>query len=487
LVYLWILTVVLAALGCELVARSSDLRATTVALSVKQTSLALTEVALTQVVGHSPPTPMPTAAAPANPLPPPLATPTLQPQATAGLASTGPDDRLLKSARILLFEDMSASRYIRLAKEALDKAGYFYLDVGSAKGWFKNQLLSGQEWDLVIAAAEAERDFGGEFYGYLDDRLANGAAVVIENWDFDKAAGGSARKLLDRCGVDVESDWYEPELRVFFWTDPAHPIFNQPNRLASGLRNAQRVWVGDVGDLFKLRDRPGMPGGDAMILASTNPEWKSDHGTLVVCLGGRLILQAFRSHEYQHNDMVALWQNYVYHLLSSAFAQSGRAIPTPPATYLPGMTSSLTPPAETPGPDYTLPHACGDAFRARLVDAPRFQRDLFEHHAIGEFLILRLELTNQSSFPIQVWDDDYLIEASLGGETETYPLDKAATGYLYIESPTHLWQDLIQPGQTWRTALAFDVPSRAANWEFVLRPGSEFGEQVCELRIPLAR
>ena len=65
------------------------------------------------------------------------------------------DERLLKSAKILLFEDMSASRQIRLVKEALDEAGYFYLDVGSAKGWFKSQLLSGVEWDLVIAAAEA--------------------------------------------------------------------------------------------------------------------------------------------------------------------------------------------------------------------------------------------------------------------------------------------------------------------------------------------
>jgi hypothetical protein len=49
------------------------------------------------------------------------------------------EDRLLKSAKILLFEDMSASRYIRVVKEALDRDNYFYIDVGSAKGWFKSQ------------------------------------------------------------------------------------------------------------------------------------------------------------------------------------------------------------------------------------------------------------------------------------------------------------------------------------------------------------
>ncbi len=72
-----------------------------------------------------------------------------------------PVDRQLKSARILLFENMSASGYIRIVKEALDRAGYFYLDVGSATGWFKTQLLSSVEWDLIIAAAEANREFGG--------------------------------------------------------------------------------------------------------------------------------------------------------------------------------------------------------------------------------------------------------------------------------------------------------------------------------------
>jgi len=342
LIYCWILGMVAILLACDLVTRTGDLRATVVAINVKQTGLALTGDAFTQMAGKLSATLAVTGEAnlqPAATLQPPQDTTPLPPIAGPAEVVAQPDERLLKSARILLFEDMSASRYIRLAKEALDEAGYFYLDVGSAKGWFKNQLLSNQEWDLVIAAAEAERDFGGEFFEYLNNQLTRGSAVIIENWDFDKAARGSAQVLLDRCGVDVESDWFEPELRVFFWTDPTHPLFNQPNNLASGLRNAQRVWAGDVGDLLKLHNRPGMPGSDALILASTNPEWKTDHGTLAVCLSGRLILQTFRSHEYQHNDMVALWQNYIDYALHSYFAQSGKHLPTPAATFQPGVTA----------------------------------------------------------------------------------------------------------------------------------------------------
>jgi hypothetical protein len=68
-----------------------------------------------------------------------------------------------------------------------------------------------------------------------------------------------------------------------------------------------------------------------------------------------------------------------------------------------------------------------------------------------------------------------------------YPLHDAATGYLYIQGSHNLWQDLIQPGAGWRTSLAFDVDPEAQDLVVVVRPGSEFGEQVCEARIPLSR
>jgi hypothetical protein len=492
---LWLFGLVLFITACKLLGTSGDLQSTASVVYAQQTSLARTVTALAgQAVLEA--TSNPPASFSTQP-----ATPT-QLLSTGSIATVNPvltqspptleEQRLLKSAKILLFEDMSASRYIRLVKEALDEAGYFYLDVGSAKGWFKSQLLSGVDWDLVIAAAEAEREFGGEFFEYIDAHLERGAAVIIENWDLDNAPLGRVKPILDRCGVSFQSDWYEPEMRVFYWTDPADPILNYPNQLSSGLRNTPRLWHGDIGDLLEVKPRTqssmGMQSGEAVILASDNHSSLNDHGLLVSCVGGRMILQTFRSHEYHHDDMVALWQNYIYQTLMHHFAYTKTSLPTPAATYMP-VLATVTPlsTGPTPGPDYTFPHGCGPALSARLVEAPDYRRDLFEHHATGTFLILRLELVNQTTFPIQMWDHDYSVEGEINSKPVAYAPHAAATGYLYIERPSNLYQDLIQPGKTWRTSVAFDVPPEGRHWRLVLRPGSEFNQQVCEVSIPLDR
>jgi len=397
------------------------------------------------------------------------------------------DERLLKSAKILLFEDMSASRQIRYVKEALDRAGYFYQDVGSATGWFKNQINSDIEWDLIIAAAEARRVFGGEFFEYIDKQVARGAGAVVEYWDIDAAPLGRVKPLLDRCGVEFQLDWYDPDMRVFFWLVPNHPVFNQPNVIKGNLGNAQALWPGDIGDLMQIRYQNGQPAGDAILLAGTNTNWTKDHGTLVSCIGGRVIIQTFGSHEYQYYSVVQLWQNYIYQALKNHFIYTNASIPTPAITSAPTLEASPTSIGETPGSSYLFAHSCGDVFTVRFTDAPRYQKDLFEHHATGTFLVLRLELTNQTRYPIQVWDEDYSIEGDLLGEPIIYSPHKAATGYLYIDTPTNLYQDLIEPGETWRTIVAFDIDPKAEDLTFVFKPGSEFNEEVCEVSISLDR
>ncbi len=491
--FTWLCLWIGFSLSCNLVDRATHIQSTLTAIHSIQTELASTGIAFTEVANRLTRTPEPinnptvnvmVDATPGADDSTPTHIPIESPLRTVDL-----DERTLKSAKILLFEDMSASRYIRLVKEALDRGNYFYLDVGSAKGWFKSQLLSTQEWDLVIAAAEAERDFGGEFFEYLNDQLDRGAAVIIENWDLDFAPLGRARPLLGKCGVRFQSDWYQPELRVFYWTDPSHPIFNHPNSLSKGLRNAPALWNDDLGDLMAVDPTLNRTIGEPIILASTNAGWKDDHGLLVSCVEGRMILQTFRSHEYQHDDMVALWQNYIYNALKSRFAHTNQSPPTPVLTSLPSPDVSpvATEHDPTPGPDYTFPHDCGGLLTARLTRAPQFQQDLFEHHAQGAFLITHLEITNQSNFPIQIWDEDYSLEGSVRGDLVRYTLHRAATGYLYIEQPTNLYQDLIQPGETWRTIIVFDVSPSGGGWTLILRPGSEFNEQVCEVRLSLGR
>ncbi len=496
---IWLALPACLAVACKLLTGAApSLPATQTAVVLQQTQLAQTMTALSPLVAAgATPAPGEANADPSAVLETLAALQTLQASVVPGLpeASATPapapdgslvDERLLKSAKILLFEDMSASRYIRLVKKALDDAGYFYLDVGSAKGWFKTQLQSAEDWDLIIAAAEAEHEFGGEFYEYLNTRSLGGASIIIENWDLDAAPNGRAKPLLDRCGVQVQADWYMPELPVFYWNDPGLPIFNQPNRLAGVPRNAQSIWhSGDLGDLLELRSEES---SDAMILASTDHKLSYDSALLVSCLGGRMILQTFRSHEYNADDMVALWQNYIYQALKARFAYVHKVIPTPPVV-MPAASPAVqeTPPGPTPGPDYTMPHPCGATLSARVMQAPLLTPDLFEHHAVGVFMVLRLELKNDGPLPVMIWDGDYALESTVGQVQTVVPANPAATGYLYLESPGRLYQDLVQPGETWRTALAFDIDPNSQDWRLVLRPGSEFNQPVCEVRIPLTR
>jgi hypothetical protein len=477
--------------SCNLLTRMADpADSTRSAIEAQQTILAQTSTAMGRMTSQPiPATPTPPAGISPTVAPGDL-TQTVSPLTTASTSETplsavqNPDERLMKSAKILLFEDMSASRHIRYVQEALDRAGYFYLDVGSAKGWFKSQLISSEEWDLIIAAAEARRDFGGEFFVYINNRVKHGSGAVIEYWDMDSAPEGQIKPLLDQCGIEFFSDWFEPELRVFYWLDPANPVLHEPNSIQSQLSNAPTLWNGDVGDMLAVADPDS---GEAQLLAGTNPIWPNDHGTLVNCVDGRVIIQTFSSHEYARDDVVPLWQNYIYQTLKNHFAYVQRIPPTPAVTAVPESTDAVTPSGPTPGPAYLHDHPCGGIFSARLLDAPRFQQDLFEHHAAGTFLILRLQLANQTDYDFQIWDEDYYVEATLDGRSVVYPPHKAATGYLYIERPTNLYQDVITSGENWHTGLVFDVDPDAKDLVLVVKPGSEFDEQVCEARIPLTR
>lgn len=397
----------------------------------------------------------------------------------------------LKSSKILLFEDMSGSRQIRYVKKALDEAGYYYLDVGSAKGWFKSQLLSQEDWDLIIVAAEARRDFGGEYFQYIHEKVRQGSGAIIEFWNIDDAPLGKIKPLLDDCGVTFQSDWYEPDLRSLFWLQNDHPILNEPNEMPSKLREAPSLWRGDIGDMLEIKSTSGQPAGDAVLIAGTNGLWKTDHGALAVCLDGRVVLQTFGSHDYSMDDMVQLWQNYIYNSLKSHYALTSSSqlaqAPTAVPEINPSGTESAPAPIEDPAYGVGVEFKCGSIFTARVPEPPIRVKDMFEHHADGTYLIVDLELINELGQTVQIWDGDYYIEGQINGEAVLYSPDKAATGYLYINNPVNLSQDRIEPGGLWRTKLAFDVDPLGEDWVLVVKPGSEIGRELCEVRIPLTR
>jgi hypothetical protein len=255
------------------------------------------------------PQPSPTAIPPTETPLPPTFTPTAVPPTDTQIPPTVDMEAAIQSAKIILFEDMSYSRYI---KEALDEAGIPYTDVGDRLGTFQKELTSGTQWDLIIAAAEGRGGVAGEFFDYINQQLEGGASVILEMWTLDWVAGGRIQPILAKCGIEFQANWINPTNRGAYWIDSTSPMANMPNVVSPD--RFVNYWEGDVGDLVSLA-----PGSNAQILASANKPNSSRDGLITVCYDGRLLLQTFSTHDHQESTMVDLWQNYVYNMLSNRF------------------------------------------------------------------------------------------------------------------------------------------------------------------------
>lgn len=174
-------------------------------------------------------------------------------------------------------------------------------------------------------------------------------------------------------------------------------------------------------------------------------------------------------------------------------------IPTPAQTIIavepmPSLTATIFTPSETPQPtESSITYTqigqqvnCGNNMIASVPFPPEFNKDLFEHHAAGTFLMVKLTLINTTNQPIQIWDGDYSIESTINGISKSFKPHRAATTYLFIQKGGRLMQDQVEPGVTnWETNLAFDVDPVGENWILVFKPGFEGGEALCELHFDL--
>jgi hypothetical protein len=226
-------------------------------------------------------------------------------------------DQMMEDADILLYENVTKIPLPRYIKQALDNLGLSrnYVDTKDATGNFKAQLLSGIDWDLVIAGVEARSAIQGEFFDYFNEQANDGTAVILELWDLDNIAGAKATAFLTNCGLKVQGDWYDPPLtsRSVWWLFGEHTIFHEPNEGMS-LVNYNPYWFGDTGDLLKT-----IPGSDAILLAGTYAQEKNSYGLLATCHEGRVIIQTYSSHDYRQDDVVRLWENFIYNALRSHF------------------------------------------------------------------------------------------------------------------------------------------------------------------------
>jgi len=230
-------------------------------------------------------------------------------------------DTWMRSASILLYEDMAGDFSVyRFIKPALDGMSLQYVNVKDALGHYKTQLLSGgpggQGWDLIISGKELRTSVQGEFYVYLNDALNLGSSVIIEEWDMDSIASGKISTILGRCGVKFHADWIDEPLdkQLLFPINGTHPVHHFPNEGIS-LTNPSGYWMWtDLGDLMKLR-----PGSDAQLLWGARSNVTDSYATAVSCLDGRLIIQTYSSHSYGQDRIVLMWQNYIYNTLKARY------------------------------------------------------------------------------------------------------------------------------------------------------------------------
>lgn len=261
----------------------------------------------------------------------PQPTNTVDPQASSGAqAPSGGQttinqadfDTWMRSASILLFEDMTGDFTVtRYIQQALDGMGLKqYVDVRDALGIYKTQLLSGGPggagWDLIISGKELRTAVQGEFYVYINDALNLGSSVIIEEWDMDGIAAGKISTVLSRCGVQFHRDWMDNNIdrHLLFPVDGTHPVHHNPNE-GIALTNPSGYWLGsDLGDWMRIS-----PGSSAIPLWTARVNVKDSYLTAVTCLDGRLIIQTYSSHSYGQDRIIRMWQNYIYNTLKARY------------------------------------------------------------------------------------------------------------------------------------------------------------------------
>ena len=320
-----LLLVGLSITSCDLPSSSDQgLESTQMALAVQQTSMAMEQTIIAQNQA-----PTATDEPVAQPTYTPYPTFTSQPvqeepveeETEAPVEEAVSFDDWLDDVDILLYDDMYGLGESPVIEHAIDGLGLGSntKNVGGAMGDFLSNLNSATEWDLIIVAAESRSAISGEYFDVLADQLDRGSSIIIEIWYIDDIASGRIQPVMQRCGISFHRDWWRDwnsDLNEYlvYLLDPSDPMFSQPNTISLLIPSASFLWVGDIGDMVEINS-----GSDAILLGGTQPKTYDAYGTIVECIDGRMVWQTFSTHDYKYQDMINIWQNYIYNTLLARY------------------------------------------------------------------------------------------------------------------------------------------------------------------------
>ncbi len=313
------------------------LEETRVALAIQQTGMAMeqTNAAQAQVVQPSA-TPEPTLQPTYTPYPtytsqPEVEQPTEEPPeqppvqpsptATEEQAPSVTFDEWMEDVDILLYDDMYGLGFTTIIENAVDGLGLGSntKNVGGAMGDLLSNLNSATDWDLIIIGAESRDSISGEYFDVIADQMDDGTSFIIEIWYIDEISFGRIQPVMQRCGINFHRDWWRPQNAdlndyLIYLLEPQDPLFSEPNTISMLIPSINYMWWADIGDLLEIN-----AGSDAVLMAGALPKEHSSYGAIAECLDGRMIWQTFSTHDYKYQDMINLWQNYIYNTLEARY------------------------------------------------------------------------------------------------------------------------------------------------------------------------
>ncbi len=313
--------VILGLASCSLPGSTdTNLQSTMVALGVQQTSIALEQTRGAETVVTEAPqavqptyTPYPTYTSQAAEV-------ITEEVATEENVPALTFDDWMDEANILVYDDMYGLGDTTVIENAIEGLGLGrnVTNVGSNIGDFLSEMNSGMQWDLIVVASEARGQVQGEIFDVLAMEIDGGSSVVLETWYIDDIFNGRIQPVMQRCGITYDKDWqrdFDDNLNNYlvYLIEPSDPLFSEPN-VVSMLIPYDVRWYGDVGDTVEL-----ISGSDAVLMAGRLPNEHGSYGLIAECLGGQMVWQTFSTHDYKDQDMINLWQNYIYNTLQARF------------------------------------------------------------------------------------------------------------------------------------------------------------------------